>query len=231
MQSVIQVHAVAADLTDSAGIAAVCKEVEEALGPIDVLVNNAGMSREGPALSLREEAYDDVMAINTRAPYFLAQHVARQMVRHKREGSIINVSSAVATRVVNGISAYAMSKAAIDQACLWRLSAATPWPRVSLTATCRCSDDACDGARMGALRHTCEFAPSRIHRDRDQRAHAPASSKLTVPPPLPRVTRSPPSSTRTSAKSSSSGCHVAAWERRATWTARCCCLLATAARS
>jgi len=78
MQSVIQVHAVAADLTDSAGIAAACKEVEEALGPIDVLVNNAGMSREGPALSLREEAYDDVMAINTRAPYFLAQHVARQ---------------------------------------------------------------------------------------------------------------------------------------------------------
>ena len=78
MQSVIQVHAVAADLTDSAGIAAACKEVEEALGPIDVLANNAGMIREGPALSLREEAYDDVMTINTRAPYFLAQHVARQ---------------------------------------------------------------------------------------------------------------------------------------------------------
>ena len=173
----------AADLTDSAGIAAVCKEVEEALGPIDVLVNNAGMSREGPALSLREEAYDDVMAINTRAPYFLAQHVARQMVRHKREGSIINVSSAVATRVVNGISAYAMSKAAIDQARRRRLSAATPRPRVSpiatcrcaLIATCRCSDDARDGARMGALRHPREFAPPRIHRDRDQRAHARTS--------------------------------------------------------
>ena len=222
----------AADLTDSAGIAAACKEVEEALGPIDVLVNNAGMIREGPALSLREEAYDDVMTINTRAPYFLAQHVARQMVRHKREGSIINVSSAVATRVVNGISAYAMSKAAIDQACLWRLSAATPWPRVSLTATCRCSDDACDGARMGALRHTCEFAPSRIHRDRDQRAHARTSSKsLTVSPPLSRVTGSPPSSTRTSAENSSSGFRVAAWARRATWTARCYCLLAMAAPS
>ena len=68
----------AADLTDGAGIAAACNEVEKALGPIDILVNNAGVSREGPALSLGEEAYDDVMAINTRAPYFLAQHVARQ---------------------------------------------------------------------------------------------------------------------------------------------------------
>ena len=56
-------HAVAADLTDGAGIAAACKEVEEALGPIDVLVNNAGVSREGPALSLGEEAFDDVMEL------------------------------------------------------------------------------------------------------------------------------------------------------------------------
>ena len=123
-----RVHAVAADLTDVAGIELACKEVEAALGPIDVLVNNAGTSREGPALSLSEEAFDNVMGINTRAPYFLAQHVARQMVRHKRGGSIINVSSAVAHRVGNGISAYAMSKAAIDQARLGRASAA-PRPR------------------------------------------------------------------------------------------------------
>lgn len=59
----------------------------------DVLVNNAGMNRPAPFLEVRVEDYDQVMAVNVRATFFLAQAVAGRMVEAGVRGSIINVSS------------------------------------------------------------------------------------------------------------------------------------------
>lgn len=61
--------------------------------PFDILVNNAGANRPGPFLETRIEDYEAVFSVNARAPFFLAQAVARRLVADGRLGSIINVSS------------------------------------------------------------------------------------------------------------------------------------------
>lgn len=107
-------HAVSLDVTDTAAIGGAVEQVEAALGCVDVLVNNAGMGQDSSALDATEEEYDRVMGTNTKAPYFVAQAVARRMVAAQRGGSIINIGSLTYSRPVGRLSAYCMSKSAID---------------------------------------------------------------------------------------------------------------------
>ena len=85
--------AITLDVTDTAAIAPALSEIEAALGPVDVLINNAGMSIDGPALHMQPEDFDAVFALNAKAPYFVAQGVARRLVELKRGGSIVNIAS------------------------------------------------------------------------------------------------------------------------------------------
>ena len=64
-----------------------------ALGPVDVLVNNAGGNRPAPLLDVTVADFDAVMGINVRGAYFCAQAVAREMVAARRGGVIVNMSS------------------------------------------------------------------------------------------------------------------------------------------
>ncbi len=102
------------DVTDTQSLGDAVERVERALGPVDVLVNNAGLSRDASILDKTEEQYDAVLDTNTKAPYFMAQAVARRMVAAERGGSIVNIGSVVAQRTLGKLSAYAMSKAAVD---------------------------------------------------------------------------------------------------------------------
>ena len=103
------------DVNDTAQIAPTLKEAEAAFGaPVDVLLNNAGMSIDGRLLDVSPEDYDGVMSTNTRAPFFIAQAVARRLVATEREGSIINIASLIVMRPNTGIGVYGMSKAAVD---------------------------------------------------------------------------------------------------------------------
>ena len=83
-------------------------------GPFDILVNAAGMARHGPALETKVDDYDAVMAINTRAAFFLAKAVAGQLIEASRPGAITTISSQMA--VVGGIerAVYCASKAAVE---------------------------------------------------------------------------------------------------------------------
>ena len=88
------------DVSETDAIAPALDRIEQALGgPIDCLVNNAGMSRDGPLLDVSPDDYAAVMAVNTTAPLFMAQAVARRMVATGREGSIINIASLVVHKV------------------------------------------------------------------------------------------------------------------------------------
>jgi NAD(P)-dependent dehydrogenase (short-subunit alcohol dehydrogenase family) len=103
----LSAEAAVLDVTDPAAVEAMLDRV----GPVDVLVNSAGMARHGPAVDTLEADYDAVMGVNVKAAYFLAQAVARRM---QGPGSIIQISSQMGH--VGGIdrAVYCATKHAVE---------------------------------------------------------------------------------------------------------------------
>ena len=88
------------------------KTVEEKLGPINILVNNAGINRDNLLMRLKEEDWDQVMATNLKGVFNCTKAVIRGMMK-ERKGKIINISSVVGLSGNIGQSNYAASKAGI----------------------------------------------------------------------------------------------------------------------
>ncbi len=104
-----------AELREPAEIERLVSEVHEGLGPIDVLVNNAGIAgAEKPFLELTAADWDDCLAVDLRAPALLGRSVARMMVERGR-GRIINVASIGGLMPIARMSPYCASKAALVQ--------------------------------------------------------------------------------------------------------------------
>ncbi len=103
-----------ADLSTVPAIQDVVRKSKEALGRIDILINNAGIIRRTPAIDFSESDWDDVMAINARTVFFLSQAVARDMIPRK-EGKIINVASLLSFSGGITVPSYAASKGAVAQ--------------------------------------------------------------------------------------------------------------------
>ncbi len=97
-------------------IARAVDATEAALGPITVLINNAGIAIEKLATEQTEADWDAVIGANLKGAYFLATEVARRMIARKQEGNIINIASVLGTGVLKAVSPYAISKAGILQA-------------------------------------------------------------------------------------------------------------------
>lgn len=87
-------------------------DVLESFGSVDVLVNNAGISKDNLLLRLSEAQWDDVMQTNLKSVYNMTKQVIRPMMK-ARSGSIINMSSIIGLRGNAGQSSYAASKAGI----------------------------------------------------------------------------------------------------------------------
>ncbi len=99
------------DVTDPTSVRSAVEIAETELGPINVLVNNADISRDDLAVDVTEEDFDAVLDTNLKGSFLLAQEVGRRMIGHDQGGSIINIASTVARRAFLGSSVYAMSKA------------------------------------------------------------------------------------------------------------------------
>ncbi len=85
---------------------------EQALGGLDILVNNAGMTRDNIFLRMKDEEWDDVIAVNLTAAFHLSRAVLRGMVR-QRYGRIIGITSVVGVAGNAGQGNYAASKAGL----------------------------------------------------------------------------------------------------------------------
>ena len=81
-------------IEDAGGKAAAFKQVEEELGPVIALVNNAGVTADGLAIQLDDEAWDKVIGTNLTAAFRLTRRAMRPMIK-ARHGRIINVASVV----------------------------------------------------------------------------------------------------------------------------------------
>jgi NAD(P)-dependent dehydrogenase (short-subunit alcohol dehydrogenase family) len=99
------------DVTDAATIA----RVAEAAGPLDGLVNCAGIYPVTNLLDVSADEWDRVLSLNLRTPFLLTQAVARRMIAEKRGGSIVNISSTASLLARPGISHYGASKAGLNQ--------------------------------------------------------------------------------------------------------------------
>ena len=108
--------AVAMDVTDTASIGRAIDAAEAALGPITVLVNNAGIAIEKVAVEQTEADWDAVIGANLKGAYFAATEVARRMIARKQEGNIVNIASVLGIGVMKFLSPYTISKAGIIQA-------------------------------------------------------------------------------------------------------------------
>jgi NAD(P)-dependent dehydrogenase (short-subunit alcohol dehydrogenase family) len=109
----VSVHAM--DVTDPHSVQVAVDAVVRACGPIDVLVNNAGVAVTKPFLDLTEQDWNDVVEVNLNGARRVAQCVARHMRDSKRGGSIVNIASITGLRVAGAISAYVASKAGLLQ--------------------------------------------------------------------------------------------------------------------
>ena len=100
------------DVTDPAQVDALFGEVEARQGPVEVLVANAGITRDTLLLRMSEQDWDDVIATNLTAAYRLAKHAAKGMLRMRR-GRMVFVSSVVGLSGSAGQVNYAASKAGL----------------------------------------------------------------------------------------------------------------------
>ena len=108
----VEILLVKADVTKKEEIQNLVKTAIEKFGHIDVLVNNAGITRDGLLMRMKEEDFDKVIEINLKGTFLVTKEVIPYMMK-KREGSIINISSVVGVVGNAGQSNYAASKAGI----------------------------------------------------------------------------------------------------------------------
>ena len=96
-------------------IRAAFDSIEATLGPVGVVINNAGIAHRDKATHLTRETLRNVMAVNVEGAFMVAQEAARRMIRDGRGGSIINISSVLSEMAQRQVSAYGASKAAVSQ--------------------------------------------------------------------------------------------------------------------
>jgi 3-oxoacyl-[acyl-carrier protein] reductase len=101
-----------ADVADPAAVSALVLHVTDALGPVDVLINNAGVGYLKPFAELTLEEWDRTMATNLRSMYLVTREVLPGM-RSRKHGAVINIASLAGKNAVVGGTAYAASKHAV----------------------------------------------------------------------------------------------------------------------
>lgn len=156
--------AVTLDVTDPPSVRNAFEAAEESLGPVSVLVNNAGLAIDKKLLDTEDADWDAVIDTNLRGAFLMAREAARRMRGHKVEGRIVNIASILGLTASPRVHAYAASKAAL----------------LHLTHTLAL-ELARDGIRVNAL------APGYVHTDLNRELlSGPVGDRLKARTPLRR---------------------------------------------
>ena len=103
---------VTGDISDFDVSKKIIDQVIDEFGKIDVLINNAGITRDGLIMRMKEEDFDSVLSTNLKGTFNMCRHVTQPMLR-KKTGTIINMSSVVGVTGNAGQTNYAASKAGV----------------------------------------------------------------------------------------------------------------------
>jgi 3-oxoacyl-[acyl-carrier protein] reductase len=107
-----RVHVLPCDLRDRAAVVKLAEDAEKALGQVDILVNNAGITHDNLFMRMKDEEWDDVIAVNLSSVFVLTRGVLRGMMR-RRSGRIVNIASISGVLGNPGQGNYAASKAGL----------------------------------------------------------------------------------------------------------------------
>lgn len=107
-----EVRGFCCDVSDAAAVSRMVREVGEALGPISILVNNAGITRDGLLLRMKDEDWNAVLGTNLGGVFYCCRAASRDMVK-QRWGRIINISSIIGLHGQGGQANYAAAKAGL----------------------------------------------------------------------------------------------------------------------
>ena len=118
-----KIHGYAFDVSDFDLVKNIIPRIEEEVGPIDVLVNNAGIHRRAPLSEMTLEEWNQVIQINLNAVFFMSQQVANRMIQ-RGKGKIINISSINAEGARPTIANYSSAKGGVK---MLTRSMATEW--------------------------------------------------------------------------------------------------------
>ena len=125
-------YPVALDVRDQASIQTMAAQVEAAFSQVHILVNNAGCNVRKPALDVTWDDWNLVLDTNLRGAFFVAQAIARGMVRH-RYGRIINIGSVTSVAGYAGLAPYGASRGGVRQL---TMSLADDWGPHGITVNC-----------------------------------------------------------------------------------------------
>lgn len=105
-----RVHVIPADLSDIEAVNDLAKRAEDTLGQVDILINNAGLTRDGLSMRMKDEDWQSVIDVNMTSTFMLAKALQRGMMK-RRFGRIINIASVVGVTGNPGQCNYVASKA------------------------------------------------------------------------------------------------------------------------
>lgn len=122
------VHARSFDVTDAGAVSAAVEEIEAEIGPIGILLNNAGIQHRAPLEDFPHDAWERLRATNIDSVFFVGQAVARRMIP-RGHGKIINIASVNAELARGTIAPYTMTKGAVK---MLTKGMATDWAKYGL---------------------------------------------------------------------------------------------------
>jgi gluconate 5-dehydrogenase len=124
----LKAHGYQFDVTDDAAVKTAISKIESEVGPIDILINNAGIIKRIPMVDMEANDFRQVIDVNLIAPFIVSKYVGKSMIK-RNAGKIINICSMMSELGRNTVSAYAAAKGGLK---MLTRNMATEWAKYNI---------------------------------------------------------------------------------------------------